>query len=217
MPPNTHRVLSDREHILNAIQEALKSKSDNPNKRTDLNASPYPASSDSLLVEFAKNYVATKGHFQYCESIDDLYSYLTALAESKGWEHIFSWEHELQHFLTDRNFLWLRRGKVLEDAQASITTCIGLIARTGSIMVDSSRKGGRLLTIYPPVHIVIATTDQVIYDLSDALEMLQNHYGKSMPSMISFITGPSRSGDIEKQLQYGVHGPEELYLFLLEA
>jgi len=217
LPPNTVQALNDREYILNSIQEALQKKSDNPNKRTDLNASPFPPSTDSLLVEFAKNYVATKGHFQYCENTDDLFGYLSALAESKGWEHIFSWEHELQHFLTDRNFLWLRRGKALEDAQASITTCIGLIARTGSIMVDSSRKGGRLLTVFPPVHIVIATTDQVIYDVGDALEMLQNHYGKNMPSMINFITGPSRSGDIEKQLQYGVHGPEELYLFLLEA
>ncbi len=209
--------MSDREQILKDIQEALKTKTENPYKRVDLQASPFPAASDSLLVLFAQNYVETRGQFQYCETIDDLFQYLTQLAESKGWENIFCWEHELQHFLTGKKFPWLRRGEHYEEAQASITTCMGLIARTGSIMIDSSKRGGRLLSIFPPVHIVVATTDQVIYDVGDALTMMQQHYGKEMPSMISFITGPSRSADIEKKLQYGVHGPEELYLFLVEA
>jgi L-lactate dehydrogenase complex protein LldG len=56
-----------------------------------------------------------------------------------------------------------------------------------------------------------------MYDLKDAFVFLKEKYQKGMPSLISFASGPSRTADIEKTLVTGVHGPKEVYCFLVEA
>jgi L-lactate dehydrogenase complex protein LldG len=96
-----------------------------------------------------------------------------------------------------------------------ITTCESLVARTGSILVSSVRNT-RVLTIYPSVHIVIAYSSQVVMEIKDSLQQLKNKYGRNMPSMISYITGPSRTSDIERKIVTGAHGPKELYVFLIQ-
>ncbi|MEI9808448.1 MAG: LUD domain-containing protein [Bacteroidota bacterium] len=67
------------------------------------------------------------------------------------------------------------------------------------------------------MHICIAYTSQMVYDLKDALQGVKDKYGDKLPSLISFATGPSRTADIEKTLVVGVHGPKEVYLFLVES
>ena len=76
---------------------------------------------------------------------------------------------------------------------------------------------GRRLSIYPPVHIVLAYTSQIVLDIKDGLKLLKEKYEGSLPSMISNVTGPSRTADIEKTLVLGAHGPKELFVFLLEG
>jgi L-lactate dehydrogenase complex protein LldG len=63
---------------------------------------------------------------------------------------------------------------------------------------------------------VIAYTSQLVLDLKDGFKLLKEKYPENMPSMVSNITGPSRTADIEKTLVLGAHGPKELYVFLLE-
>ena len=65
--------------------------------------------------------------------------------------------------------------------------------------------------------ICITYTSQLVYDLRDALQLMKERYGASLPSLITFASGPSRTADIEKTLVVGVHGPKEVYLFLVEA
>jgi L-lactate dehydrogenase complex protein LldG len=67
------------------------------------------------------------------------------------------------------------------------------------------------------VHIVIAYTSQLVEDIKDGLRLVQERYGDRLPSMISMISGPSRTADIEKTLVLGAHGPKELVLFLVEG
>ena len=69
---------------------------------------------------------------------------------------------------------------------------------------------------FPEIHLVVAYTYQLVPDLRNAFANLTNKYGKRLPSMISVITGPSRTADIEKTLVMGAHGPRELYLFLID-
>jgi L-lactate dehydrogenase complex protein LldG len=71
-------------------------------------------------------------------------------------------------------------------------------------------------SVYAPVHICIAYTSQLLFDLKDALLLLKEKYAGNIPSLITFATGPSRTADIEKTLVTGVHGPKEVYLFLVE-
>ena len=99
---------------------------------------------------------------------------------------------------------------------AGITYCEYLIARLGSIMVSSKQTSGRRLNVFPENHIVIARSSQIVADLKDALKNIKEKYVGNLPSMISVITGPSRTADIEKTLVMGAHGPRELYVFLID-
>ena len=116
--------------------------------------------------------------------------------------------YEYPFYSTDTDFL---------NAEVGITLCEFLIARNGSILISNGNKSGRRLSIYPHVHIVIAYTSQLVLDLKDGFKLLKQKYPDFLPTMISNITGPSRTADIEKTLVLGAHGPKELYVFLLEG
>jgi L-lactate dehydrogenase complex protein LldG len=83
--------------------------------------------------------------------------------------------------------------------------------------MSSAQTSGRSASVYAPVHICIAFTNQLVYDIKDALQATKEKYGSNIPSLITFATGPSRTADIEKTLVVGVHGPKEVFVFLLEA
>ncbi len=68
----------------------------------------------------------------------------------------------------------------------------------------------------PPVHLVIARRDQLLPDLATAITFIRRHYDGQWPSTLSIITGPSRTGDIEKVLVLGAHGPKRLAVFFVE-
>ena len=103
----------------------------------------------------------------------------------------------------------------LEGCDAGITTCESIVAQLGAILVSSASSGGRALSILPHVHVVVAEASQVVPDLGSALALAKARHGDQMPSVLSFITGPSRTGDIERILVLGAHGPKELYLVLV--
>ena len=68
----------------------------------------------------------------------------------------------------------------------------------------------------PPVHVVVASPGQIVATLADALELARDRHAGAPPSMLSFITGPSRTGDIERILVLGAHGPKELIVILVD-
>jgi L-lactate dehydrogenase complex protein LldG len=103
----------------------------------------------------------------------------------------------------------------LEACDAGITACDAAVAQTGSILVSSSSCGGRALSILPHVHVVVVSLDQIVATLGDALDLMRSRYAGRLPSMLSFITGPSRTGDIERILVLGAHGPKELIVILV--
>lgn len=103
----------------------------------------------------------------------------------------------------------------LEACDAGITACDAAVAQTGSILVSSATCGGRALSILPHVHVVVVSLDQIVATLGDALDLVRSGYAGRLPSMLSFITGPSRTGDIERILVLGAHGPKELIVILV--
>jgi L-lactate dehydrogenase complex protein LldG len=80
-----------------------------------------------------------------------------------------------------------------------------------------SSKNSRRLNVYPETHVVIAYVDQLVDDLKDAFIAVQKKYSGKLPSMLSVITGPSRTADIEKTLVMGAHGPRQLFVILVET
>jgi L-lactate dehydrogenase complex protein LldG len=104
----------------------------------------------------------------------------------------------------------------LERADVSFTGCDALIAQTGSVLLTTRSAGGRALSILPPHHVVLATSDQLIADLPSAMRLLKARYADDLPSMICLETGPSRTGDIERILVLGAHGPKKLTVIMVE-
>lgn len=86
-----------------------------------------------------------------------------------------------------------------------------LVAETGSLVVRTSRDEPRSLSLLPPVHIAVADKSQLIPDLFD----LFPHVEAGLPSCLTLITGPSKTGDIELRLVTGVHGPGEVHVVLI--
>jgi L-lactate dehydrogenase complex protein LldG len=101
--------------------------------------------------------------------------------------------------------------QLLAEYEIAVTVADYLIARTGSILLNSISAGGRRLSILPPIHIVVAEKKQIVKSLEDIFTKIN-----SKASYSTIITGPSRTADIEKQLVLGAHGPKRLIVVLLQ-
>ena len=89
----------------------------------------------------------------------------------------------------------------------------GAIAETGTLVLDTERERHRLISLLPPVHIAIVDASQIHLTLGETLSVLRCDTEEVSPT-ITFITGPSRTADIELTLAIGVHGPQELYVIV---
>lgn len=103
----------------------------------------------------------------------------------------------------------------LFNFDVGITEVQAGIAETGTLVLDSSVERNRLVSLVPPVHIAILDASRIYLTLGETLAFLQSN-GEVSPA-ITFITGPSRTGDIELTLTVGVHGPKELYVIVNEG
>ena len=209
-------ITTAKEKLLKKIRKALLEKRDNP--YPNLEEMPmYPPDEEILEVTFAEQFTAVSGQFVFCEDEIQFIESLLTLAEERKWTKIYCWEPELQQILTQYEYPFYETDRDFDQAQVGFTLCESLIARNGSIMLSNANMAGRRLSIYPPVHIVLAYTSQLVPDLKDAFKLIKQKYGAQIPSMLTTVTGPSRTADIEKTLVLGAHGPKELFVFLLDG
>ena len=170
---------------------------------------------------FAKNAADLKADFQMLAGRDELRAALVKLRDAEKWRRVASHDGEMSSFASQSlglPILPTDKGydvQQLEQCDAGITECDALIAQTGGVVVTCRSAGGRALSVLPPHHVVIARHEQLVADLPAAFALLQRKYAPDYPSMISFITGPSRTGDIERILVLGAHGPKKLTIFCI--
>ena len=201
--------------MLKQIRQALLHKRDNP--YPDFEDAPlYADEEEALDVTFAHELTAAGGHFIYCDGEVDLIENLVVLIERLKQTKIAVWEPQLQRLLDQYGFPYLRSDQDLEQVEIGITSCESLIARTGSVLISNASPSGRRLSIYPPIHIIFATTSQLVMDLKHAFKKVQDRYPTELPSMLTTITGPSCSNAIGYTAVDGGHGPAQLYVFLTE-
>lgn len=202
--------------LLAHVREALLKSTPQPFSDVDPNTAFYHRTDEPLDLQFAEQFTALQGKFIFCEDVRECMDNLMQLSEDEDWRHLFVWDHQLQDLFIKANFKKVRIGRDLGKADAGVTLCEALIARTGSVLLSSKLASGRSLPIYPPVHIVVAFTDQLVDDLNAGLQLMKAKYEQKLPSMIYFATGPSRTADIEKTLVLGAHGPKEVFVFLID-
>ncbi len=110
--------------------------------------------------------------------------------------------------------------KFFIDADVGISGANLAVAETGSLAIVSNEGNARLVTSLPPVHIAVVTTEKFVETLEQATTLIKAlvlaSSGLKLTAYVSFITGKSRTTDIEKQLVMGVHGPEELHIIILD-
>ncbi len=222
--------MNGREKILGRIREALAVPAPRPGHAPDAHGPPpadgarrwLPAVGETFeeqIALFRANATELKADFHLLAGRDELTPRLRQLAQAEGWSRVASHRGELARLacdalalpvcLTDQPYDTL----ALEACDAGITECDALIAQTGSVLVTSRSAGGRAASVLPPHHVIIARREQLLPDLPAAFELLKRNYAPEFPSFISFITGPSRTGDIERILVLGAHGPKKLTIY----
>lgn len=207
-----------RTAMLNSIRQALTHQdayAGTSPAAEDATAPWFVREGDDPVLLFAEKFTELSGHFGYCEHLQEAAEKLNHLIKARGWHTVFCAEAQLRDQLVQSG-LQAAFTTDLAGCHASITSVEALIARTGSLLISSAQAHGRTASAYAPVHVALARTAQVVYDLEDALAMLQEKYGPNLPSFVTVATGPSRTADIEKTLVTGVHGPGEVYCLLVE-
>ena len=198
-----------KENILKKIRQALSNPVPLPFPQSEGANSVFHPATDDTEVVFAQEFTKLLGKFAFCTDEKDMQNQVLELIAKKEWAKIYCNEDKWNSIFSNTINL--------PGCDASITGCEYLVARTGSIVLSAGQQSGRTVSVYAPVHICIAYTNQLVYDIKDALLLLKERFGSNMPSSISFATGPSRTADIEKTLVTGVHGPKEVYCFLVES
>lgn len=118
-----------------------------------------------------------------------------------------------------RPLLQVRRGKAEPGDAVSLTPCLAAVAETGTLMVVSGETTPSTLNFLPDTHIVVLRAAQVVASYEDGWDLLRRRAGgepAGLPRTVNFITGPSRTGDIEQRIELGAHGPRRLHVVLID-
>lgn len=204
---------SAKENTLRKIRQALSNPVPLPFAQSEGVSSVYKMQQEDEAIIFAEEFTKLQGKFAFCPGENDLIKQLDKLIKDRGWINVYCREKKFMPMFETFN---LEPYNDLESCDVSITGCEYLVSRTGTIVMSTAQQSGRTTSVYAPVHICIAYNSQLVYDLKDALQFLKVKYASDMPSMITFASGPSRTADIEKTLVTGVHGPKEVFCFLVE-
>jgi L-lactate dehydrogenase complex protein LldG len=97
---------------------------------------------------------------------------------------------------------------------AGITSTSGAIAETGAIIVWPTEQEPRLMSLVPPIHIAVLDADRIYNTFCEAIQ--NQNWPAKMPTNVLLISGPSKTADIELVLAFGVHGPKELVVIILD-
>lgn len=113
--------------------------------------------------------------------------------------------------------LEVETGRAEAEDQVSLTAAFAGIAETGTLMLTSGPMAPVTLNFLPDTHIVVLKASQIVGPYEDAWDRLRARDGQgAMPRTVNFITGPSRTADIEQTIQLGAHGPRRLHIVLIE-
>lgn len=207
---------TSREKILKKIKQALANPVPVPFPESEAPQPVFHPSQQELEVEFAENFTKLQGRFSFCADEKELVKQLEVLVAQRKWTKIYCREKTVAEKLSQAGFAHTY-SQDIASCDAAITGCENLIARTGSMVLSSAQESGRTVSVYAPVHICIAYSKQLVYDIGDGLQQLQETYAGKFPSLVTLATGPSRTADIEKTLVVGVHGPREVFCFLVDS
>ena len=195
------------------------------------------ASRDGLVERFQTEFELVSGEYCFFTNGAAVVESLIEVIETSASNQVAISEHPLCNrlaiiealraqlpgvtFLTedvaaDNAFDRTRLRNSMAKVQLSITGAEYLIADTGTIVTVAGPQASRQISLLPSIHVVLATPSQIFPNMAELFVEIQTAHGPKLPgSAITFITGPSRTADIELTMTRGVHGPRELHLILV--
>ena len=194
----------------------------------------YVGGGSDLCTTLAAEVDAVGGQAEILSSLHDVRPALERLLDEYTVERALCWQHSLldqlgiqkvleQKCIQQDSHNSLAKLSFIEQRERVLAAGVGIssadyaIAETGSLVVCSKPGRERVVTLLPPVHIAIIDESQILPDLFDLFSRLQAAGLDTLPSNLAFITGPSKTGDIELQLTTGVHGPGKWHLLIVRA
>lgn len=233
---------SAREEILGRISQALKSESQSgPSHATDSRDSSDDARTaleirsrcertrGHLLEQFESELAKVGARVYHAASTESAAQYIELTALERKAKTIVAADAEvverigLQRRLDKSGISYVTEASDADFRRTAIEAGIGVsgvdyaLADTGTLVLLASRGHARSISLLPPVHIAIVKPDQIVSGLDDLFQLLRFEKGvNDLGSAVTFITGPSRTADIELTLVVGVHGPQELHAVILE-
>lgn len=187
-----------------------------------------------LVEQFKRELEAVGGVFHCASSAEAACDHIVQVASSHrtrlaiGWNVALIEEIGLRTRLEQAEIQFFTRseGVNAEDfakrapaAEIGVTAVDYALADTATLVLGAGLGRARSVSLLPPVHIALLKPDQIIPGLDELFPLLADNYAKSnesLDSALTFITGPSRTADIELTLVVGVHGPQELHVVLLD-
>lgn len=145
-----------------------------------------------------------------------------------GRERVVAWGEDLpagaREVLSGFGVEWVKKGNGAEgipsyitEAQVGITGALLGVAETGSVLLASRPGENLLVASLASIHVVLLDLDQLVVSLGDALARLPEMFPEGLPANMAFISGPSRSADIEQSLAIGAHGPMEVHVIVISS
>ena len=215
--------MSSREAILSRIKAAL---ADDPPREEPPVPELWPRtnpSTEDLVKRFVEEIEAVTGEVIRCQSMDDARAMLAKLLEELNCYQLGCTDNPLcRELTTGMDAAQLELGQCDPTSQelaklpAGLVGADTLLADTGTCMVACATPHERMMCYLPPVCIVIAKTDQLVEHMPQAWGTIGPRVADpELRGEFVFITGPSRTADIEKILILGVHGPKRLIVLLV--
>jgi L-lactate dehydrogenase complex protein LldG len=219
-----------RTQILNSIRRSLK---------RDVATPEQTAGVESRLKDHARNLVPERSRLSPSDRIDLFISMATEVAATvERLPNLSRVPHAVADYLASQNLPaevkvapdqqlasipWNKRptltvdhGRAADRDLTSVTAAFAAIAETGTLMMLSGPEHPTTLNLMPDTHIVVLRADQVVGSYEDGWDAVRRR-DQGMPRTVNFITGPSRTGDIEQTLQLGAHGPRRLHILLIDG
>jgi L-lactate dehydrogenase complex protein LldG len=225
----------NRDDFLATVEKAAVSGRAHRVKTCDLPDSVgYVGCGDDRCAALAAEAAAVGGEIHLVANDEQARDTLVSLLSEIKPASAFCWQHPLldrlhvtetlsSHQIVRHDFDSLagldnhaRRAAVL-SADVGITSVDYAVAETASLVVCSKPGQERMVSLLPPVHVALIDEAQIVPDLYDLFERLQDNDDQTLPSNLAFITGPSKTGDIELQLTTGVHGPGRWILVIIRS
>jgi len=210
-----------REAILGSIRSNLaRSVADdgNPVHREDPVILAKKAPPATLVSLFKDNLESVNGHCIIADSESEIARALTTIISTLRAQRIALSDMpsiERIMYMTDLEIEELAIAPSASEIfsfDVGISTAQAAIADTGTLVLDSAYERNRLVSLVPPVHIAIVDASCIVETLGEALTLLRKD--NEISPAVTFITGPSRTADIELTLAIGVHGPQELFVII---